>query len=148
MKDLGISSDWHNVAPVDLTKDGTTVFTLVGADAWILGQAYVTVADGNVTVDYAILDGHGYMKEEKLNWFLSKADLTEENLKAESNYAFGEPVSIADQLGGAETAILFIDSKITFRQPYFDAFNYSTRYYRNRENWKEYREALIEMIGE
>jgi len=148
MKDLGISSDWHNVAPVDLTKDGTTVFTLVGADAWILGQAYVTVADGNVTVDYALLKGHGYMKSEKMNWFLTKADLTEENLKAESNYAFGEPVSIADQLGGAEMAILFIDSKVTFRQPYFDAYNYSTRYYRNRENWKEYREGLIEMIGE
>ena len=146
MKDLGISSDWHNVAPVDLTTDGTTVFTLVGADAWILGNAYVTVAEGNVTVTYDILDGHGYMKSEKMNWFLTKADLTEENLKADSNYAFGEPVSIADQLGGAETAILFIDSKITFRQPYFDAYTYSTRYYRNRENWKEYREGLIEMI--
>jgi len=148
MKDLGISADWHNVAPVDLTTDGTTVFTLVGGESWILGNAYVTVADGNVTVTYELLKGHGYMKEEKLNWFLTKADLTEENLKAESNYAFGEPVSIEEDLKGAETAILFIDSKVTFRQPYFDAYNYSTRYYRNRENWKEYREGLIEMIGE
>ncbi len=148
MKDLGISADWHNVAPVDLTTDGTTVFTLVGGESWILGNAYVTVADGNVTVTYDLLKGHGYMKEEKLNWFLTKADLTEENLKAESNYAFGEPVSIEEDLNGAETAILFIDSKITFRQPYFDAYTYTTRYYRNRENWKEYRAGLIEMLGE
>ncbi len=148
MKDLGISSDWHNVAPVDLTTDGTTVFTLVGGDAWILGNAYVTVADGNVTVTYDVYEGHGYMKAEKLNWFLSKDDLTEENLKADSNYAFGQPVSIAEDLKGAEIAILFIDSKITFRQPYFDAYNFTTRYYRNRENWKEYREGLIEILGE
>ncbi len=86
------------------------------------------------------------MKEEKLNRFLSKADLTEENLRAKSYHAFGQPVSIAEDLKGAETTILFIDSKVTFRQPCFDTCSYTTRYDRNRENWREYREGLIEMI--
>lgn len=148
LKDLGISNNWRNVLPVDLTQEGTTAYTLVGSDCYILGTAYVTVAEGSVTVTYKLMYGEGYIQSEKLNWFLTRDELSDEALKADSAYAFGVPVSIADELGGAEMAILFIDSRITYRQPYFNDFDFAPTYWRNMPTWKSFRNALIQMLGE
>lgn len=148
LKDLGISNNWRNVLPVDLTQEGTTAYTLVGSDCYILGTAYVTVAEGSVTVTYKLMYGEGYIQSEKLNWFLTRDELSDEALKADSAYAFGVPVSIADELGGAEMAILFIDSRITYRQPYFNDFDFAPTYWRNMPTWKSFRNVLIQMLGE
>lgn len=145
----GITDKWYNVVPVDLTKDGTQTFDLVASGMFLIGKANVTVADGNVTVTYGMPWGQGYIKEEVLNWFTSVDQITSEFCDAPTSaYAFGEPVSISEDLGGADVGLLFICNRITYRQPYYNNGAHLVRWYSNRPNWKEFREQLMTIMPE
>ena len=56
-------------------------------------------------------------------------------------------VSIAEDLGGADTAILFIRNVATYRQPYTNAGGELSRYWRNRDRWIESREDMMTHLG-
>ena len=145
----GITDKWYNVVPVDLTKDGTQTFDLVASGMFLIGKANVTVADGNVTVTYGMPWGHGYIKEEVLNWFTSVDQITAEFCDAPTSaYAFGEPVSISEDLGGADVGLLFICNRVTYRQPYYNNGAHLVRWYCNKPEWKAFREQLMTIMPE
>lgn len=145
--DLKISDKWYNVAPIDLTQEGTQTLYLVAGNRHHIGKAYVTVADGNVVVDYKLHGGHGYIKDECVKWFTSVDEITAEFIEnPTSELKFGEPVSIEEELGGAETGILFIRNVATYRQPYTNAGAELSRYWRNRDRWIESREAMMALL--
>ena len=145
----GITDKWYNVVPVDLTKDGTQAFDLVASGMFLIGKANVTVADGNVTVTYGMPWGHGYIKEEVLNWFTSVDQITAEFCDAPTSaYAFGEPVSISEDLGGADVGLLFICNRVTYRQPYYNNGAHLVRWYCNKPEWKAFREQLMTIMPE
>lgn len=145
--DLKISDKWYNVAPIDLTQEGTQTLYLVAGNRHHIGKAYVTVADGNVVVDYKLHGGHGYIKDECVKWFTSVDEITAEFIEnPTSELKFGEPVSIEEDLGGAETGILFIRNVATYRQPYTNAGAELSRYWRNRDRWIESREAMMALL--
>ncbi len=145
----GITDKWYNVVPVDLTKDGTQTFDLVASGMFLIGKANVTVADGNVTVTYGMPWGHGYIKEEVLNWFTSVDQITAEFCEAPTSaYAFGEPVSISEDLGGADVGLLFICNRVTYRQPYYNSGAHLVRWYCNKPEWKAFREQLMTIMPE
>ena len=147
LRDMGITDKWYNVVPVDLTQDGVQVLDLVGSNLFHIGKAYVTVQDGQVTVDYELFPGQGYLKDECVQWFTSLDDITTDFLNnPTSDVAFGQELSIADDLGGAETAILFICNHVTYRQPYNGDNGYLSRYWPNRQRWIDYRAELTELL--
>ena len=147
LRDMGITDKWYNVVPVDLTQDGVQVLDLVGSNLFHIGKAAVVVQDGKVAVDYQLFPGQGYVKDECVQWFTSLEDITADFLNnPTSDLAFGQELSIADDLGGAETAILFICNRVTYRQPYNGDTGYLSRYWPNRQRWIDYRAELTELL--
>ena len=147
LKDLGIADDWHNIVPVDLTQTGWQRFTLVGADAHEIGDVYVCVNNGVVTMQFEYVRGEVYEHSQCVKWFTSLDDITAAELASiEGGLTGADPVSIADDLGGAEVAYLSINNKVTFRSPVDRYGNNLPRYWRNAPVWVAYREQLKTML--
>lgn len=142
-----MTDKWYNIVPVDLTVEGVQVYPLVAGNLHHIGQASVTIIDGTVTVDYALHRGHGYVKSECVRWFSSYEDFTSDffNLPM-SELKFGQTLSIEEDLGGVDSAILFICNRVTYRQPYFGKTGFLSRYWPNRDRWVIYREELMKIF--
>lgn len=148
----GLTDKWYNVVPVDLTQNGVQTFRLVASNLFYIGQAAVIVDGDNVTVQYALANGHGYVKDECVRWFTSVDEITSDFLKApESGLAFDQTISRSKDLNGQDVALLFICNHVTYRQPYTNSGVNLTRYWPNLDEWKAYREglnALMERLPE
>ena len=146
-----VSSDlpdkWYNVLPVDLTKDGRQIYYLMISNMHYIGRCYVDVWGDEVTVGYALLDNSAIRPLSSYGrWFTSLSQITAASIESEADgFTFGQPMSIGDDLGGADTALLFIRCKATYYQPFRDG-TALTRYWRNRPEWKEFREGLQELL--
>ena len=146
-----VSSDlpdkWYNVLPVDLTKDGRQTYYLMISNMHYIGRCYVDVWGDEVTVSYSLLDNSAIRPLSSYGrWFTSLSQITAASIESEADsFTFGQPMSIGDDLGGADTALLFIRCKATYYQPFRDG-TALTRYWRNRPEWKEFREGLQELL--
>lgn len=146
-----LTDKWYNVVPVDLTIQGRQTYPLVASNLYYMGEAYVDILDGNVTVSYDTPGNQwtAYLaiEDECLAWFTKASDVTSDFLQApSSDFRFGQPVSIHDTLGGADTALLFICNRVTYRQPCLGDTGYLTRYWPNRREWKQYRDSLMPLL--
>ena len=150
LKDLGIADDWHNIVPVDLTKTGWQVFTLVGADAHVIGNAFVAVNNGAVSVSFKYAGGPTAMivpHSECIKWFTDLNAITAQELAStEGGLTSADAVNVQTDLGGAEVAYLSINNKGSFRSPIDAEGNNLPRYFRNTPNWVAYREQLKTML--
>lgn len=145
--DATLPEKWYNVLPVDLTTEGRQVYQLTIADMYFIGEMYVDVWGDEVTVSVSLLE-HGAVRPQSWYgcWFTSLSDVTAEAIEAtEGGFSFGAPLSISDDLGGAEAALLFIRGKATYYQPFRDGTTLP-RYWRNKEEWKEFRQGLQEIL--
>lgn len=145
--DPSLPEKWYNVLPVDLTKDGRSVYQLVISNMFYIGEVYVDVWGDEVTVSCALVDSTAVQPLQSYGrWFTSLGDITAAAIESsEGGFTFGKPLSIADDLGGADTALLFIRSKATYYQPFRDGTTL-TRYWRNQSEWKEFRQGLQELM--
>jgi len=147
LKDLGIAEDWHNIVPVDLTATGWQRFTLVGADAHEIGDAYVCVNNGVVTVQFEYVAGEVYEHSQCVKWFTDLNAITAEELASiEGGKTGADPVNVETDLGGADVAYLSINNKVTWRSPVDKYGNNLPRYWRNAPVWVAYREQLKTML--
>ena len=150
LSDLGIANDWHNIVPVDLTRTGWQVFTLVGADAHVIGHAYVAVNNGAVSVSFQYAGGPtAYIlpHSECIKWFTSLDEVTPEALTSiEGGLTSADTVNVETDLGGADIAYLSINNKVSFRSPIDNKGTTLPRYYRNMPEWKAYREQLMTLM--
>lgn len=138
---------WYNVVPVDLTHEGRQTFFLTISNARFIGECYVDVWGDEVTVTYALIQRNGIEpKSEYGRWFTELSQITASSIESsEDGFTFGEPVSISEDLGGADVALLFIRSKATYRQPFRDGTEL-TRYWRNTPSWKQFRQNLTTLM--
>ena len=109
-----ITDKWDMFTPVDLSNDGEQVFDLVAGNKHIIGKVTVSVADGQVTVSYKTIN-HVEMKSDFLTFFADLASVTTLDESQLIGYSFGEPVSIADQLGGDTKVLLYIHGNAVYR---------------------------------
>lgn len=143
----GRTDKWYNVVPVDLTVKGRQTIRLVASNMYYIGEAYVDVTDTDVTVSYGTYRGNLEVKSECLAWFLDPAELTGAYMDApQGMYAFGEPVSIKESLGGADVALLFICNRVTYCNPYNNKGESLIRYYPNLDQWKDWRASLAPLM--
>ena len=138
---------WYNVIPVDLTRNGRQTYFLTISNARFIGECYVDVWGDEVTVTCEVLQRSGIdLKSEYGRWFTHLSQITSSSIESTANgFAFGEPLSISRDLGGADVALLFIRSKATYRQPFRDGTEL-TRYWRNISEWKTFRRNLTDLM--
>lgn len=138
---------WYNVVPIDLTRQGRQTYFLTISNARFIGECYVDVWGDEVTVSCEILDKSGIdLKSEYGRWFTSLSQVTTSSIESDRDgFVFGQPVSISRDLGGVDTALLFIRSKATYRQPFRDGTELP-RYWRNTPDWKTFRRNLQELM--
>ena len=138
---------WYNVIPVDLTRQGRQTYLLTISNARFIGECYVDVWGDEVTVDYSLIEHSAIEPLESYGrWFTKLSQVTEKSIESKENgFVFGEPLSIAEDLGGADVALLFIRSKATYYLPFPDGTEL-TRYWRNTPQWKEFRTTLQELV--
>ncbi len=149
LRDKGITNKWYNVCPVDLTKNGIYKIPLVASNMYIIGNAIVSVQDGQVTVEYETQwasPGNLTISGECVKWFASIDDVTDEFCQnPQSDIAFGQAVSTAD-LGN--TGYLFICNRVTYCQPIADNGIFLAPYNHNHVTWEAYRAGLDAMVAE
>ena len=146
-----LTSKWYNVVPVDLTKNGSQTFELVASNRFIVGQAVLTVQDGTVTVDYQYYQSDlATPLGETIALFTSLDQLTTEFLENPvGNISAGQAVSIEDDLGGADTALLFMCNRLTYTQPYTTKGAMLSRFWPNHPRYKQEKaemKALLEKL--
>ena len=146
-----LTSRWYNVAPVDLTKQGRQTFDLVASNLYMIGHAYVDVKDDSVTVSYDYFRSDiAQPLSETAALFTSIDQLTTEYLENPTgNITVGKPVSISQDLGGSDTALLFFCNRLTYSQPYTDRGAMLSRFWPNHPRYandKANMKALLEKI--
>lgn len=145
--DATLPDKWYNVLPVDLTQDGRQVYQLMISNMFLIGEVYVDVWGDEATVNVSLLD-HGAVRPLGWygRWFTRLNEVTGTSIEStEGGFTFGEPLSISEDLGGADTALLFIRGKASYYQPFRDGTTL-TRYWRNKDEWKEFRQGLQEIM--
>lgn len=114
-----IDGSWQTFAAVDLSRNGVQTFDLIGAGAWKLGTVTVTVEGDSVVVDYMMTEDAVTtdtwdditVDAEYVNLF---ADAAAIDMGAESAFAFGEPISISQDLGGDTQVCLYVRNQVDF----------------------------------
>lgn len=117
-----LTKDWYMVTPINLSIQGRQSFELVASNMYNIGQVHVNVYGDtvNVTYEYHFADNpDSKIKpiEDYLTFFGSfdqvKSTKPEEN---RSNFAFGKPFSIANELGGDTNVLMFVRNRVTYNR--------------------------------
>lgn len=142
-----LPNKWYNVLPVDLTQEGRQTYRLMISNMYHIGEVYVDVWGDEVTVSYALVDSTAVQPLSSYGrWFTALSQITAQSIESSADgFVFGEPLSISEDLSGAEVALLFIRSKATYYQPFRDGTTLA-RYWRNKTEWKDFRQSLQELL--
>lgn len=116
-----LTKKWYNFAAIDLSQDGVQKFDLVASNMYVVGTVIVTVNGDEVTVDWKLnkqgtTDANFASEKEFLTFFSSLDAVTEvDPAKFEGpTYEFGQPYSIANDLGGDTNVLLYICNRATY----------------------------------
>ncbi len=113
--DNPLTESWYMFTPIDLSVDGVQTFDLIAGNFHWIGTVSVEVKEGNVTVTYDLVNNyeiHNY--GEFLTILPSLADVTEVDIDEMTNYAYGEPISIEEDLGGDTKVLLFMCNNVLY----------------------------------
>lgn len=142
-----LTNRWYQVVPVDLTQDGEYTYKLAASNMYYMGRCKVTVQDGKVTVDYEIPYGNIRVGKQCVAWFKNIGEITTDFLEdPQSDYRFGQPADIGEDLGGQEVALLFICNRVSFEMPLGGVNTYLKRFYTGGEAMQAYRQELLELL--
>ena len=147
--DPNLTKLWYMFTPIDLSRDGTQTFELIGGNVYVLGHVFVTVNGDSVTVTYETVKGkygHIYMKSEYLNFFKDLASVT--TVVPEEigeGFKFGQTISIQNDLDGDTNVLMFVRNVATFRN-FVDHDTLLRRYYKNHPSRVKLREAMLDLM--
>lgn len=121
----GLTDLWYMFTPIDLTIQGRQTFELVASNMYVIGEVYVDVNGDSVLVTYHnYYDGKGGTTKpvsEHLNFFNAYVNVTLPNdvpvKKLENpptNFAFGRPFSIMNDLGGDANVLMFVRNVVNY----------------------------------
>ncbi len=144
---------WYMFTPIDLSVQGRQTFPLVASNMFEVGQVNVDVNMDTVVVTYEMFfeDRPDYTTKrlsEFLAFYNAYTDITivePEEMPGPSNFAFGQPISILNHLGGDTNVIMFVRNRITYNEFPTPKDGYN-RYYRNLQAYKDRRDAMLQMM--
>ncbi len=102
-----LTREWDMFTPLDLSREGEQTLPLLAANVNEVGAVTIAVKNGAVTVTYKIK----WPAEELDMAFALLPDLasvTEVNIASMPRFAFGQPVSIQNDLGGDTRVLLYV----------------------------------------
>ena len=149
----GLTKLWYMFTPIDLSIQGRQSFPLVASNMFEVGQVHVDVNMDTVVVSYEMyFEGKEGYTTERLSDFLmfynAYTDISivePEEMRSPSPYAFGQPISILNHLGGDTNVIMFVRNRITYFEFPTPTDGY-TRFWRNLPDYKARREAMLQMM--
>ena len=106
-----VTTKWNMFTAVDLSEEGEFHYDLVAGNIHVIGTLTVIVADGTVTVDYDLISNEISVKSEFMTIFASLADVDSIDPEDLTGYAFGQPISIADDLGGDTQVLIYVNNE-------------------------------------
>ena len=112
-----LTDKWYMFTPLDLSLPGTQTFRLIASNSRIIGLVTVEVSAESVMVNYDVTASGAQVHSEFMTLLpdLDSAVPPEPENNSIVSYPFGEPISIAGQLGGSQTGLLFIRNVLTYR---------------------------------
>lgn len=144
-----VDGSWQTYAAVDLSVQGTQEIDMIAAGAWKIGSVLVNVDGDTLTVSYQMAEDVNTrdtwdditVDSEYLNIFGDAASI---DLKAESAFTFGDPISISGDLGGDTTVCVVVSNKVDFpaHSPYV------TRFWPNMPENKAVVEAMNAILAD
>ena len=111
--DLAVT-DWYMFAPIDLTKDGVSTYRLIASNMLVIGTVIARVENGALTVSYELADDTLSFTDEFITFLSDPSEASATGYERMKNYAFEVPVSIADELGGADTCCMLIINHLNY----------------------------------
>lgn len=144
---------WYMFTPIDLSIQGRQTYVLVASNMYEVGEAYVDVNMDTVVVTYRMFhEEKQHFTTERLSEFITfynsynDVSIVEpEEMPNPSNFAFGQPISILNHLGGDTNVIMFIRNRITYYEfpAPKDAY---IRFWENKPEYKTRRENMLQMM--
>ncbi len=144
---------WYMFTPIDLSIQGRQTFVLIASNMYEVGEVYVDVNLDTVNVSYIMYDeGKSGFTTERLSEFItfynSYADVgivEPEDMKEPSIFAFNQPFSILNHLGGDTNVLMFIRNRISYYRFNTPKTEY-TRFWENKPEYKVIREHMLQMM--
>lgn len=144
-----VDGSWKTFAAVDLSLQGVQSFKLIASGGWYLGTVTVAVNGDEVVVDYLMAediittDVHDdiFVKGEYVNIFADAASI---DMKADSAFEFGKPISISGDLGGDTIVCLFVDVECAYNV----SCPFVARFWPNMRENKNIVEAMNTLLAQ
>lgn len=144
-----VDGSWKTYAVVDLSVQGVQSYKLIASGGWYLGTVTVAVDGDQVVVDYLMAedvittDVHDdlIVKSEYVNIFADAASI---DMTAASNFAFGTPISIANDLAGDTVVCVFVDLETAYNV----SCPFVTRFWPNMRQNKNIVDAMNALLAE
>lgn len=115
--DASITDKWYMFAPIDISVDGEQVFDLVAGNMHTIGTVHVLVKEGTVTITYELANEREIsVKSEFVTLLPSIADAANADTDKMTQFVFGEPISIADDLGGDTKVLLYVLNNVVYEE--------------------------------
>ncbi|NLA54309.1 MAG: hypothetical protein GX858_08175 [Clostridiales bacterium] len=113
------TKEWYMFTPIDLSIQGRQTFTLIASNMYEVGEVYVDVYGDTVNVTYYYFYEGQTQKVEKykehISFFNDYTQALQQDVNTtETQYAFGQPFSIANLLGGDTNVLMFIRNNLTY----------------------------------
>ena len=131
-----LTKKWHMFSALDLSKDGVQTLDLIAGNIHKIGTVTLTVADGNVTVDYKIDAKPVTVKSEFFTFFPNLAAIETVDTSKLTGYEFGEKIA----LGEDKNVIFYLFMNVGYHSDVKNA----NKFY---ENGKEYTALVNDMLA-
>ncbi len=108
---------WYMFTPIDISVDGEQVFDLIAGNIHVIGEVHVVVKEGTVTVTYELCSERDInVREEFLTILPSIEGVTDADIEKMTQYEFGAPISIEEDLGGDTKVILYMVNTMIYEE--------------------------------
>lgn len=108
---------WYMFTPINLSIQGRQTFTLVASNMYEVGEVYVDVFGDTVNVSYAYNYPGEKMEavKEFVTFYTDYAQaVSNDPDTVKTDFAFGQPFSIANRLGGDTNVLMFIRNNLSY----------------------------------
>lgn len=116
-----LTDPWYSFAALDLSLDGLHTLDPIASGPYVLGRVTVVREGDSVFVDWTLRhcgtnDSNFQPENEFLTFFHDLDTAVDVNLEtfAGARYAFGEPISVENDLGGDTSMPLYICNRATY----------------------------------
>lgn len=129
LRDMNLYDEWYMFTPFDASKQGTQTYDLVASNTFIVGKVTLTIKDGNLKIDYSLLDNAKFKVTLEFFTVLGRInDLTQYEPEELLNLRLskGQTINLEENFGDDTNLVLYFCSRCDYT--YSQKFSYLTYY--------------------